>query len=58
MFAILAGTAILATTGFSVISAAVAQMTTDNATMTGNMTGGNMTGGNMTEAIGSISRHN
>jgi hypothetical protein len=45
-FAILVGMAVIATTGFSVISSAVAQM--DNATMAGNMTGGNMTGGNMT----------
>ncbi|MGI0002459.1 MAG: hypothetical protein ACRD42_05210 [Nitrososphaeraceae archaeon] len=54
MLSILAGTT-LSITGFSVISSAVAQMTGDNATMSGNMTGGNVTGGNMTGTSGSIS---
>ena len=52
IFAILAGTAVVATTGFSLIGSVLAQ---DNATMAGNMTGGNMTG-NSTDAIGSISK--
>jgi len=52
MFAILAGTAIVAVTGLSVIGSAMAQ---DNATMAGNMTAGNMTTGNMTDAVGTIS---
>jgi hypothetical protein len=52
MFAILAGSAIIATTGFIVIGSAQAQ---DNATMAGNMTAGNMTAGNLTEPIGNIS---
>ena len=50
MLAILAG-ATLSITGFSVTSSVVAQMTGDNATMSGNMTGGNVTGGNMTGSI-------
>ena len=53
MFAILAGTTIVAATGFSVISSAIAQTTMDNATMAGNMTSGNMTADN---ATGSISK--
>jgi hypothetical protein len=40
--------------GFSVIGSVVAQMTGDNATMSGNMTGGNVTGGNMTGSISSL----
>lgn len=57
VFAILVGTAISATSGFSATSSALGQMTMDNATM-GNMTGGNMTEGaeNLTDATGSISR--
>jgi ABC-type lipoprotein release transport system permease subunit len=54
MLAIFAG-ATLSITGSSVISSVDAQMTDDNATMSGNMTGGNATGGNMTEPSGSIS---
>ena len=50
MLAILAGATLLIT-GFSVTSSVVAQMTGDNATMSGNMTGGNVTGGNMTGSI-------
>jgi hypothetical protein len=50
MLIILAG-ATLSITGFSVTSSVVAQMTGDNATMSGNMTGGNVTGGNMTGSI-------
>jgi hypothetical protein len=66
--AISLGAGILATTGFTGVSSAVAQTVIDNVTdlgfpMTGgNMTGGNMTGGNMTmsdanmtEADGQIS---
>jgi hypothetical protein len=66
--AISLGAGILATTGFTGVSSAVAQTVIDNVTdlgfpMTGgNMTGGNMTGGNMTmsdanmtEAVGQIS---
>ena len=42
--------------GFTVVSSVVAQeMTGDNATMSGNMTGGNVTGGNMTESSGTVS---
>ena len=42
--------------GFTVMSSVVAQeMTGDNATMSGNMTGGNVTGGNMTESSGTVS---
>ena len=52
MLAILAG-ATLSITGFSVMSSVVAQMTGDNATMSGNMTGGNVTGGNTTGSISS-----
>ena len=48
MLVILAG-ATISITGFSVTSSVIAQMTGDNATMSGNMAGGNMTGGNMTE---------
>jgi hypothetical protein len=59
MFAILAGTSVVATTGFMELSSAIAQMA-DNATMgnmtAGNMTAGNMTDGNMTDAVGTISR--
>jgi hypothetical protein len=59
IFAILAGASTLATTGSTIVTSAIAQMT-DNATM-GNMTAGNMTmgAGNMTadNATGSISRH-
>ena len=51
MLAILAG-ATLSITGFSV-SSVVAQMTGDNATMSGNMTGDNVTGGNTTGSISS-----
>jgi hypothetical protein len=50
MLAIVSG-ATLSITGFSVMSSVVAQMTGDNATMSGNMTGGNVTGGNMTGRI-------
>ena len=68
--AISLGAGILATTGFTGVSSAVAQTVIDNATNLGfPMTGGNMTGGNMTmsdanmtmsdanmtEAVGSIS---
>jgi hypothetical protein len=57
------GAGILATTGFTGVSSAVAQTVIDNATnLDGPMTGGNMTGGNMTmsdanmtEAVGQIS---
>lgn len=48
MFAILAGAVIMATTGLTTFTSAIAQTTMDNATMAGNITGGNMTGGNMT----------
>ena len=59
MFAILAAAATFATTGFTELGPALAQM--DNATMAGNMTGGNMTAGNMTagnmtDAVGEISK--
>jgi hypothetical protein len=53
IIAILAGASTLATTGFTELSSAIAQV--DNATMAGNMTGGNVTAGNMTEAVGQIS---
>ena len=52
MLVILSG-AMLSITGFSV-SSVVAQMTGDNATMSGNMTGGNVTGGNTTGSISSF----
>ena len=52
MLAILAG-ATLSITGFSVGSV-VAQMTGDNTTMSGNMTGGNVTGDNTTGSISSL----
>jgi hypothetical protein len=55
MLAILGGVATLSVTGFSVASSVDAQMTGDNATMSGNMTGGNATGGNMSGTSGSIS---
>jgi hypothetical protein len=45
--------ATLSLTGFSVTSSVVAQMTSDNATMSGNMTDGNVTGGNTTGTISS-----
>ncbi|HEX5977221.1 MAG TPA: hypothetical protein VFY68_08075 [Nitrososphaeraceae archaeon] len=50
ILAILAG-ATLSIAGFTVISSMDAQMTGDNATMSGNMTGGNVTGGNTTGSI-------
>ena len=53
LLAILAG-ATLSITGFAVISSVDAQMTSDNATMSGNMTGGNVTGGNTTGSISSF----
>ena len=53
ILAILVG-ALLSITGFSVISSVDAQMTGDNATMSGNMTGGNVTGGNTTGSISSF----
>jgi hypothetical protein len=53
MLTILAG-ATISITGFSIISSVVAQMTGDNATMSGNMTGGNVTGGNTTGSISSL----
>ena len=49
MLVILSG-AMLSINGFSV-SSVVSQMTGDNATMSGNMTGGNMTDMNMTAGI-------
>jgi hypothetical protein len=52
MLVIFAG-ATLSLTGFSVTSSVVAQMTSDNATMSGNMTDGNVTGGNTTGTISS-----
>jgi xanthosine utilization system XapX-like protein len=52
MLAILVGST-LSITGFSVVSSVEAQMTGDNATMSGNMTGGNATGGNTTGSISS-----
>jgi hypothetical protein len=52
IIAILAGSTTFAAIGATVTST-VAQ--TDNATMTGNMTGGNMTGGNMSDASGTVS---
>ena len=51
LLAILAG-ATLSIAGLTVISSVDAQMT-DNATMSGNMTGGNVTGGNTTGSISS-----
>ena len=53
MLVTLAG-AILSITGFTVTSPVSAQMTGDNATMSGNMTGGNTTGGNTTRSISSL----
>jgi hypothetical protein len=53
ILAILAG-ATLSITGFSVISSVDAQMTGDNTTVSGNMTGGNATGGNMSGSISSV----
>jgi hypothetical protein len=53
ILAILVG-ALLSITGFSVIGSVNAQMTGDNATMSGNMTGGNVTGGNTTGSISSF----
>ena len=50
MLAILSG-AILSIIGLTVISSVDAQMTGDNATMSGNMTGGNVTGGNRLDPI-------
>jgi len=50
MVVILSG-AMLAITGFSVASSAVAQMTGDNTTMSENMTGGNVTEDNTTGSI-------
>jgi hypothetical protein len=52
MLAILVGST-LSITGFSVVSSIDAQMTGDNATMSGNMTGGNATGDNMSGSISS-----
>jgi hypothetical protein len=52
---ILGGVATLSVTAFTVMSSVVAQMTGDNTTMSGNMTGGNVTGSNTTEASGTIS---
>jgi hypothetical protein len=54
MLAILGGVTTISVTGFSVISSADAQLTGDNATMSGNMTGGNATGGNMSGSISSV----
>lgn len=45
---------ITTTIGFDLIATAAAQMTSDNATMAGNVTGGNMTDTNSTES-GNIS---
>ena len=53
MLTILAG-ATISITGFSIMSSVIAQMTGDNATMSGNMTGGNVTGGNTTGSISSL----
>ena len=53
MLAILSG-ATLSITGLTVISSVDAQMTDDNATMSGNMTGGNATGGNTTGSISGL----
>ena len=53
MLVTLAG-AILSITGFGVASSVAAQMTGDNTTMSGNMTGGNVTGGNTTGSISSL----
>ena len=44
----------LSITGFTVASPVAAQMTSDNATMSGNMTSGNATGGNTTGSISSL----
>ena len=49
---IIAGATLLIT-GFTVTSPVAAQMTGDNATMSGNMTGGNATGVNTTGSISS-----
>jgi hypothetical protein len=46
--------ATLSITGFTVTSPVAAQMTSDNATMSGNMTSGNATGGNTTGSISSL----
>jgi hypothetical protein len=54
ILAILGGVATLSITGFSVATPVVAQMTGDNATISGNMTAGNATS-NMTGTSGSIS---
>jgi hypothetical protein len=53
MLTILSG-ATLSITGLTVISSVDAQMTGDNATMSGNRTGGNVTGGNTTGSISSL----
>ena len=53
VLAILTGVTLLIT-GFTVISSVDAQVTGDNATMSGNMTGGNATGGNMSGSISSV----
>jgi hypothetical protein len=53
ILAILVG-ALLSITGFSVIGSVDAQMTGENATMSGNMTGSNVTGGNTTGSISSF----
>ena len=50
MLSILVGVA-LSLSGFTVISSVDAQVTGENATMSGNMTGGNMTDMNMTAGI-------
>ena len=50
--AILAGAATLSVSGLNVIGFVFAQTTSDNATMSGNMTAGNVTGGNMTGSSG------
>ena len=54
MLAILSGIATLSISGFSIINTVVAQMTGDNATMSGNMTGGNVTEGNTTGSISAL----
>jgi hypothetical protein len=53
VLAILTGVTLLIT-GFTVISSVDAQVTGDNTTMSGNMTGGNATGGNTTGSISSF----
>ena len=53
MLVILSG-AMLSITGFNDVSSVVAQMTGDNATMSGNMTGGNVTEGNTTGSISAL----